>query len=57
MLEAAIKCVGAEHILMGSDYPLSYPSFAVNRINELSLNEKEKQRILGENAARLLGLK
>ena len=57
MLVAAIKCVGVEHILMGSDYPLSYPSFAVNRINELSLNEKEKQRILGENAARLLGLK
>lgn len=57
-LELAIKFAGVEHLVAGSDYPHLIGSMErmVASINELNIKPAEKQCILGENAARLLGI-
>jgi aminocarboxymuconate-semialdehyde decarboxylase len=49
---------GANKIMLGSDFPhqISDLENAVERINRLSIPTEEKQKILGENAAKLLKL-
>jgi len=49
---------GADKILLGTDFPhqISDLDKAVERIRRLNISEEEKQKILGENAARLLKL-
>jgi len=57
-LKLAIAFAGADHILAGSDYPHqigSMPSMLTS-IRELGLPARERDLILGGNAARLLGL-
>ncbi len=57
-LRLAIEFAGAEHILAGSDYPHrigSIPSM-IAALSGLDLSERGKAGVLGENAARLLGL-
>jgi len=56
MLEFLVRKVGAERIVMGSDYPSGEedPVGSVRRAKNLS--EAEKEDILGRNAAKLLGL-
>ena len=56
MLEFLVRKVGAERIVMGSDYPSGEedPVGFVRRAKNLSAAEKED--ILGRNAAKLLGL-
>ena len=53
---AAANLVGAERILFSSDYPLMRPSRPMAEIGNEPLPECDRNRILGENAARLLGL-
>ena len=53
---AAVGLVGAERILFASDYPLMRPSRPMSEINNEPLSEHQRSRILGENAANLLGL-
>ena len=53
---AAANLVGAERILFASDYPLMRPSRPMVEIGNEPLTECDRRRILGENAARLLGL-
>lgn len=48
--------LGADKIIFGSDYPLLKQGRFVQRIKSLTIREDEKARILGENAARLLGI-
>ncbi len=57
-LQFAIDFAGAEHILAGSDYPHQIGSLEkmLASINQLNITAEEKAGILGENAARLLGL-
>ena len=48
--------VGSERILFATDYPLMRPSRPLAEVAAQSLAESDRRRILGENAARLLGL-
>ena len=48
--------VGAECILFATDYPLMPPSRPLAEVSGLPLAEDDRRMILGENAARLLGL-
>jgi len=49
---------GADKILLGTDFPhqISDLEKAVERIKRLNISEEEKQKILGQNATRLLKL-
>jgi aminocarboxymuconate-semialdehyde decarboxylase len=55
----AISFAGVDRILAGSDYPHQIGSIPLmlDTINALGLDETSKRKILGENAARLLGLR
>ena len=55
----AIAFAGADHILAGSDYPHQIGSIPLmlETIRKLDVDESIKRKILGENAAALLGLK
>jgi predicted TIM-barrel fold metal-dependent hydrolase len=56
-LAGLIRAVGAERVLMGSDFPWYDPADVVARIHALpELTESERDAILGGNAAELLGL-
>ena len=51
-----IKKHGYEKILFGSDFPMWDHADELSRFNMLDITEKERKAILGENAARLLGV-
>ena len=51
----AVRAVGAEHVLLGSDYPL-LPASRVAEQARSTLDAAAAQAVLGGNAARLLGL-
>src|SRR5947209_6299873 len=57
-IELAISFAGVDHILAGSDYPHQIGSIPkmLESIQALNISEEAKKRILGGNAARLLGL-
>ena len=53
---AVADVVGAERILFASDYPLMPHSRPLSEVAGEPLPERQRRRILGENAALLLGL-
>lgn len=57
-LELAIKFAGADHVLAGSDYPHQIGSIPamLSSIRGLSIPQKDKEKILGGNAAKLYRL-
>jgi hypothetical protein len=57
-LECAVKVCGADHILMGSSFPVFYEWLArsVESINALDISDEDRQLILGGNAAKLFNL-
>jgi aminocarboxymuconate-semialdehyde decarboxylase len=57
-LQLAIDFAGPEHLVAGSDYPHQIGSLEkmLSSIDQLSITAQGKAGILGENAARLLGL-
>jgi aminocarboxymuconate-semialdehyde decarboxylase len=56
-LELLVRSVGADRVVLGSDYPWDMGDLAaVRRIEDAAfLSGKERSQILGENALRLLG--
>ncbi len=48
--------VGSRKILFGSDYPLLLPKRILKQMDEVALSSEDRSRILGDNAARLLGI-
>ncbi len=58
MLQHLIERFGADHVLLGTDYPYDMgvedPVGFINKVKKLSA--KDKSRIMGGNAARLLGI-
>lgn len=55
VLEALVKRVGAEKIVLGSDYPVGEQK-PIEFIDSASLSQDDKNKIIGLNAATLFGL-
>lgn len=52
----ACEIVGAERILFGSDFPLLSAKRYFREVSESGVGEEDRNRILGSNMAKLLGL-
>lgn len=57
-LECAVKVCGADHLLLGSSFPVFYEWMArsVESINALEVSDEEKALMLGGNAARIFNI-
>ncbi len=55
--DIAIKLVGADKILFGSDYPLLEQGRSLKEVASLNLPQEVAHKILYDNARRLLGIK
>jgi aminocarboxymuconate-semialdehyde decarboxylase len=55
VLEALAKRVGADRVVLGSDYPVGEPK-PVEFVQSCALSAEEKERIIGVNAAALFGV-
>jgi predicted TIM-barrel fold metal-dependent hydrolase len=52
----AVERVGAERVLYASDGPGCNPRLEVEKVRMLGLPKDEERQVLGDNAARLLGV-
>lgn len=57
LLEWAVKQIGAEHILYGTDSPLYFAPMQWARVCHAAISDREKRLILRDNALRLFGPK
>ena len=55
-IEAAVKAVGAERVLFGTDLPLLDPFTQLAKVTGADLGAEDKELILGSNIARLIGM-
>ena len=55
-LEEAVIELGVERILFGTDIPFSTYRIEFSKIESLEISEEDKKKILGGNAARILGI-
>jgi hypothetical protein len=53
----ALRNVGIEHVMLGSDYPQMPLARMVEALEKLDLTQEEKTAILSGNARRILGFK
>jgi aminocarboxymuconate-semialdehyde decarboxylase len=56
-LQYLIQVVGADRVVVGTDYPMAMGDFEpVRKIDSLNLTNEERSQVLGTNAARALNL-
>ena len=57
--ESALKSVGEDHFLFGTDSPPMVPlkMKGLNMMKEIGMDERQREKVMGGNAARLLKLK
>ncbi|MEG1246800.1 MAG: amidohydrolase, partial [Gordonibacter sp.] len=57
-LECAAKVNGADHLLLGSSFPVFYEWMArsVESVNAMDVSQEDKDLMLGGNAAKLFNL-
>ncbi len=55
VLEALVRRVGADRVVLGSDYPVGEPK-PIAFVESCALTTAEKEQIIGLNAARLFGV-
>ncbi len=56
-LRYLVETIGAEHVLLGSDFPFDMgPRSPVQQVKELDISNEDKAKILGGNLARLTKL-
>jgi predicted TIM-barrel fold metal-dependent hydrolase len=56
VVQAACERLGARRVLFGSEYPMQHPRAELTKMRCLELDDAALARILGQNAAELLGL-
>jgi aminocarboxymuconate-semialdehyde decarboxylase len=56
VLEALVKRVGADRVVLGSDYPVGEPK-PIEFVESCALTEAEEKRIIEVNAAQLFGVR
>ncbi len=54
MLEYAVKTIGPDRVLFGSDFSINDPSTVIARVQNSFLTEEQKRKVLGENVLTLL---
>ncbi len=52
----ALDMVGEDRIVFGMDFPAYNPGPEISKVKDADISEAQKQKILGLNAARILGL-
>jgi aminocarboxymuconate-semialdehyde decarboxylase len=56
-LQYLIQVVGADRVVVGTDYPMAMGDFEpVRKIDSLTLTDEERSQVLGANATRALNL-
>jgi len=48
--------VGEDRIVFGMDFPAYNPGPEISKVRDAEITEAQKKKIMGENAARILGL-
>ena len=56
-IERSVKVAGADRVLFGTDMPLLDGIQQLAKIATADISEEDKKKVLGGNAARLLGLR
>jgi predicted TIM-barrel fold metal-dependent hydrolase len=51
-----IRTLGADRVMFGSDYPWFSPALSLETLSQLPLTAAEKDKILGANARKILGV-
>ena len=52
----AVRRVGADRVIYGSDMPFGLPEIEMMKVRVCDVSEEEKDMVLGDNIARILGL-
>jgi aminocarboxymuconate-semialdehyde decarboxylase len=56
-LKLAVDFYGVDHVMYGDDYPCWNPKAAIGIFEEIGLSKEDQQKILHDNARRVLGFK
>ena len=52
----AVRAIGADRVVYGSEMPMNNPVHEIQKIRDTDLSDEDKEKILGLNIQRILGL-